>query len=1346
MTTTTTGDLLAAVRSEHRLTPLHALLHQTPDVLLGIDAAAKAALEQLDIHTVFDLATSSTFDAATKLSSVSGNADSPLYRHGAATSDLVRESALAGVGVDAIGHEPIAVIQSVPEASADVIAQALDVATVQELASWPPYLAARRIFTHLFFPENTAGFDPERPVDLLPVTGQYPTERVQYASLLMDEIRTLEGDKAINITDPDFRPLDLAALAAADTGFSRVAFGALLTFTQSWFAQGVTLGQLLHSTALAPGESTRVAVIDWTRRSRAGETESITEVDDLTQDASHNRSINEVTDAVATEAQEGFSESNTNSSSTQFGMSAAAELSAPLGGLLGGPSGSMGTSLSTASTSSHADSYASSFGRRQISTSMNQKVNDRTHQHAHSSRNRRASVVKEVAQSEHESVSTRVIANYNHMHALTVQYYEVVQLYRIETAVTRAEKVVFVPVALPDFTDQALVRRFQSVLARAALTSEMREALRTLDVIELAPVPATRFSAFDGPIKDILTDTLVTKFGTRTALAKAPRVAAALDREAVSAAVAEKDTGATEGTGETAVTGRALAARMSTAVETLESAVVEPVRGLSAAALARENILADTRIRVTEAMPLITQISSHLWLADQIDRLSGLLGSPLLRRGSASVYLPTDVTVEGASVTAQAGSFTVIFRLASGADVTELSPSDPVRLSEVRRILLRGTSAAEQNVAVTLTVNRNGVRFPLRLPEVVVKKGTNTTQPVVDVQPGGVGQNVIAHLAQNKLHYAQAIYRSLDAVQIAMLLAGHTITVTGEVVPLAQAVDPKPIRYIGNYLAFTMNVEPTDPEWAAWLKDHGVHLGKPNEDVVPLGTGGTFAEAVLGRSNSAEKLDLTRFWNWQDSPTPLVPTEIAAVQTGSRATAEDVKPGQLSQPIVNLMTPTTLPDPAGTAAVLSAIQNGSMFRDMSGLQATVGLAQAALQASSAGAATAGQQAGTNMNSLLTANTERQRIAASMISDLAKTAASMYTGVPMAGGGSSPSGGTHSTDGAKVNYFDSTKTQGGSKGSGAAQGNGSGGADGGGSNGSSAGGDATGGGSTTGAGADGTAYSQNPAALAATWGDSQPASGLLTKVMDHLGAGLGEESPTSGAPTTARSAWPKLDPAQVMAGKERIALNANDFNQGAIGLCTGAAFFHHFVQRKPDTFRQFVNSLFGFGTGYLGQLKVNPGSDLRQVDYAALAAKFPGFPPPTEWMSMCALRDSENWFFDFDGSPDDSDMETSTKELAGWYEDTEIWSSVKLELDTTPAAIKGVKKTPTNQVAMWIKLPLIGDNRQGTHMICIESPIVINEAQDKVTFDYWTWAQPVKTCTTTWTNLKANFLGAITATQ
>ena len=53
-------------------------------------------------------------------------------------------------------------------------------------------------------------------------------------------------------------------------------------------------------------------------------------------------------------------------------------------------------------------------------------------------RNRRASIVREVSQTEHESISTRVVTNYNHMHALSLHYYEVVQAFRTTTQLERA--------------------------------------------------------------------------------------------------------------------------------------------------------------------------------------------------------------------------------------------------------------------------------------------------------------------------------------------------------------------------------------------------------------------------------------------------------------------------------------------------------------------------------------------------------------------------------------------------------------------------------------------------------------------------------------------------------------------------------------------------------------------------------------------------------------------------------------------------------------------------------------------------------------------------------------------
>jgi hypothetical protein len=1286
-------ELLVLVRTEYRNLPLRELLSQSPLVLLGVSPKAVDVLKQLEINTVFDLATSGVFDAASKLLSAATDYNSAFTQYGSPTADLVREAQASGKKVSELQFAPISLLQSIPLDLVSTVEEVFVVQTVRDLALYPPYRAAARLLNTLYFPENVPTYDPERPADLLPKTGEYPTERVQYTTLLMDQIHS-EDEKITDLASPDFKPIDIGALAAGDAGFKKIAFGALLTMNQSWYAQGVTLGQLLHSTALAPGESTRIAVVDWSRKSRAGETEVISETDDLANDTSHNRSISEVTEAVANEAQGGFSESNANSTSKAKGSSSAEEISAPLGGLLGGPSASFGQTSSSASTNSHADSYSTSYGHREIGSSMMQNVNDRTHQHAHSSRSRRASVVKEVSQSEHEGVSTRVIANYNHMHALTIQYYEVVQVYRVEVSIVKADKVVFIPIQLIDFLNDSLVHRFRSVLSRAALTYAIREALVNLDVLEIIPEKDTHFTLISNRLRILLRDALLKRTGY-------------------------------SGTSTTP-------SRPSTTIPI----PTNNAAGAGQPASSMNNMVVNTTaFTINASLPLYQQINDALWSIEQSARISRLVNRPILRADSASMFLPTDVMIEGIIVSS--GSVTIQFVLytLSGTKVTTVDAAHPVLMSNISRLALIGSSADfDLPVTVTLTLNRNGVRFPLELPKVTIPKGTSTETPVVQVKPGGVDMNLKQHLMENRMHYSQAVYRSLDSTQIAFLLAGFGVEVDGKLVPVSQVIEPRPIRYIGNYLAFRMNSDASsDESWAQWLKDHGIHLGTSKEDIVPLPSGGTFAEAVLGRSNSAEKLDITRFWNWQDSPIPLQPTEIAAISTGSRATQEDVKPGQLSAPIINITSPTSLPDPSGTAAVLAAIQNGNMFRDMSGLQGTIGLAQAALQATSAGAATAGEQAGTNMNNLLKANTERQRIAAEMITSLAKTAASMYTGGLAGGGGGGISGGgSHSQDGAKINYFDKTQGQGGSQSSGGSSGGavtpvGGGGSSSGGSNAGNVGG-----------------YSQNPAALAATWGDSQPRSNVVGQILDKMSgvSGSSNDSPASGALDT-RKAWPKLDSTTVLTRIQNLKNNANLFNQGTIGLCTTACFYHHMIQRDAAKFESFANALYGAGIGFMGNLRVAPGTDLRNTDYAALAAKYANMPPQADWMLMSSLRDSENWFFDYEGAPDESTaIETPTKELKGFYTSTGLYNNVVFNEGTSVADIKAISKTANNHVVLWIRTALLGGS--GTHVITLEGPITVDEANDKVTFDYWTWAQPVKTMNTTLTNFKANYLGNITA--
>jgi hypothetical protein len=115
-------------------------------------------------------------------------------------------------------------------------------------------------------------------------------------------------------------------------------------------------------------------------------------------------------------------------------------------------------------------------------------------------------------------------------------------------------------------------------------------------------------------------------------------------------------------------------------------------------------------------------------------------------------------------------------------------------------------------------------------------------------------------------------------------------------------------------------------------------------------TGGVFAEAVQGRFNSAEKLDLSRFWNWQDSPIPLTPTEIAPLQAGQHQTAQTPTINPLGNAQLQQMQPLVMPDySAAVAKVAEIAGKGDSFRDMSGMNSLLQQGGAAMSLAAQGA-------------------------------------------------------------------------------------------------------------------------------------------------------------------------------------------------------------------------------------------------------------------------------------------------------------------------------------------------------------------------------------------------------------
>ena len=889
------------------------LLEKPVTELIGVSDTAAAALAPLAIETIFDLGSSSVFArAAAAVAAADGDVR-------LVPRDLLGPS---GADLDAAGipELPLVRMHGLSQAVAAALTAALAVASIREFALWPPRRAAHAMVSAAS--GSDLGIDEAEAAaeQLRPSMGEYPTERVYYDTLFM-----LGTDAARN-QQPLSQPLSLARLASGSLAFGAPAIGAVATYAQSWFAQGITLGHMVHSLALAPGEATRLAVIDWTRRTTATSSESIDESERLSNSTSHVRAISEVQNAVADEMQEGGSIATGWAKSSSKSKGIAGSVGGGIAGSIGSAVGALGfggggsATSQSSETRSEATSASWSVGSRSVLAEMNQRVNDRTEQNATSVRNRRATAVREVSQSEHEQVSTRIVANYNHMHALTVQYYEVVQIYRVAVELNRFDRALFLPFELLDFSAPGgadVVARFRGELLAGALTPRAAELL--LDDRGRIEVRGAVRVPFPIRVADALDLAATATPATAAARAALRRTGAAALEEVVD-----------EGAGVLAATAHVVPSRVVSKFTVVRPGpIAEVVPGDARVTSIAFDDVTVGRVRLDQ--PGVSAEASTFVVAAAEQQVDFPRGIPM--RGLESISVGHD------SGAAAEGSMVIRFE-SDGHAAIAVVPVSLLATGAMQKVVIFHGDAAD----------RRG--------------------------------ELLEHLQANRSHYTRVVLGRLDAASLALLLAD--VSWLGR--PLAEQVEPTPLAVSGNYLVLRAPAEAGDPSglaafptWGDVLKDRGVDFTSQSTRLVPIPTAGVFAEAVLGRSNAAEKLDITRFWNWQDSPIPLQPPEISPVGTGSRATAEDLTPGALGAPVLNIATPTSVPDPAGLAAALGALANGSMFRDMAGLAGT----QAAAQAASAGtldaATEAGRIASTNFQAATTQATEMGKAAANMFS-------------------------------------------------------------------------------------------------------------------------------------------------------------------------------------------------------------------------------------------------------------------------------------------------------------------------------------------------------------------------------
>ncbi|GAA4102947.1 hypothetical protein [Nonomuraea soli] len=895
------------------------------DRIRNVTEGHAQALQAVGIHTIYDLARSNVFGVAFELARLAEESEDPDAEM--VPSDWVTAKGdVAGKTLREVLASDLKVLRSVTDKQAAKLSEGLKVSSVADLAAWPPYREARGLLRTATLlgatVEESSDADSDGIPDFLQPNNANAVETFTYSTMVLSKVHPKPGGSAAPTPIVDAGQLDLAAaLAKADAGYQTVAEGARITYSQSWHLQGLALGDLRRTIPLAAGEPVRIAHIDWSRRQAGQRGETGAQSEQLDNATTHNRAMNEVAAATASEAQSGFSSTTSEATAKAWGSTTSPGV---LGGLVPGES----TTDSGSTNSSKAVTLTSSQGTRNVNSSMSQNIADATTQHATAARSRRATVVEEVSESEAADTSTRMIVNYNHAHALNILYFEVVQNFRADTRLAKVEKLLLVPLKMVDLAEKDLTPAQTAVVASHCRDPQIKDLL----LRKLGGIPFTL------PTPPIPVPPVTAPPSGPTNASTAPRP---MPRPAPILPLRDQLRSMLLGPGNLPST---------------------QVKALSSTSLTLPNAL--TLEKVTSR-----DVDDNAEVVAQLTDGTTVKGVFTNKVATFAQAIPVSALVN--------------VQLTAAADQAQ----DTSNLS--LHLLKDGMPVSPLTVQVSTAT--------LNTPLMTVSKALDDSEQL----------RLAADLQRNKVRYNQALWDELDETVIAMLLADYTYGTGSDSQPLLQWVDPKPIGYMGNYLVFKMNIDPAPPdaaasnpptvaeEWRDWCVSKGLGADQIGEiaqtQIIAMPTDGLFAEAVLGRANCAEKIDLSRFINWQEMPIPLVPPEINPVDLGTRHSGQDLQPGQFANPMVNIVAPTSLPDPVLAAGTLQALNNGNLFRDMSAAAATVGLAQAAVQSAQAGATAAGQQ-----------STEAQNTAVKAAGDFANTvaqlAATAVKGGTNAGGG------------------------------------------------------------------------------------------------------------------------------------------------------------------------------------------------------------------------------------------------------------------------------------------------------------------------------------------------------------
>jgi hypothetical protein len=682
-----------------------------------------------------------------------------------------------------------------------------------------------------------------------------------------------------------------------------LGLGYVLNLAQVWKYDGLTLGNLVYSLPLAPGEQQRIVV------SERIATASVSDIERLDIAEQQHSAMRENTSAQAT-FDSAFEEHVTASSSYRNeARSSSWGVAGGIGAVLGpvaigiGAGGGGGKSSNNGSTQSALD------GARTYTSTAAESLHRNVERQAAARRSAQRTSIRLATETDRETVTTKVITNHNKAHALTMQYWEVLRKFRGTTEVEGVNLVCFVPLDLVRFlppgqqvelTQTAALDTREEVLARYALMhrhadaiqpnlpGRLREGLKLIDDFAANPRASVDLA---GPAIDTLTFSLVGRF---------------IPYERLWVHVLVRG-------------GRRLG----------PVALDSPLTAIASAAFgSRVEFLAELRRHRSGAE---TTMTGSLVIPESIDK-SEVVGFEI-RRAFETVDYQLDPAKNPSYQALKGLEKFLNVDLSIFESSVRFTPAELERElggPRVRNFVVKVNAAGDSIAADPIATNIE--LAPGGLPVAAVERN-----PVLGFRDVMKIERTLQHVVRNTLTYSKAVWSSLTPEERVVMLEGFTIGLPEEGldadgfsdpsqhVPLLSCVANQVLGYYGNCMVMPFSIpaslavklagdpDAEDAETREPLTSRSVQEAltrfhteafSPPVSHFTLPTRGVLGEAVLGHCPAAEKIDLTRFWNWQDSPGD----EATAIQNvGLRANTL----AQLSAPSTLAGLPTIINNVAG---------------------------------------------------------------------------------------------------------------------------------------------------------------------------------------------------------------------------------------------------------------------------------------------------------------------------------------------------------------------------------------------------------------------------------------------------